>query len=170
MMKICPCRLMDSTKLTWEECCGPYLSGAKKPATAEILMRSRYSAMATEQIDYIENTQKKSADDDFDLEATVQWAKNSNWHGLKVTHTELGKENDVTGIVEFSAFFEDKKTGNKLEHKERSTFEKINHQWLFVEGDMIKGKPFKREGEKVGRNDPCSCGSGKKYKKCCGKN
>ena len=29
--------------------------------------------------------------------------------------------------------------------------------------------PYKREGNKVGRNDPCSCGSGKKYKKCCGK-
>jgi hypothetical protein len=29
--------------------------------------------------------------------------------------------------------------------------------------------PFVREGPKVGRNDPCPCGSGKKYKKCCGK-
>ncbi|HJZ13258.1 MAG TPA: SEC-C metal-binding domain-containing protein [Acidobacteriota bacterium] len=27
-----------------------------------------------------------------------------------------------------------------------------------------------RNGEKVGRNDPCPCGSGKKYKKCCGAN
>jgi len=26
-----------------------------------------------------------------------------------------------------------------------------------------------RSGEKVGRNDPCPCGSGKKYKKCCGR-
>jgi preprotein translocase subunit SecA len=30
-------------------------------------------------------------------------------------------------------------------------------------------QPMKREGEKVGRNDPCPCGSGKKYKKCCGR-
>ncbi len=29
--------------------------------------------------------------------------------------------------------------------------------------------PYRREGEKIGRNDPCPCGSGKKYKKCCGK-
>jgi preprotein translocase subunit SecA len=28
--------------------------------------------------------------------------------------------------------------------------------------------PVKREGDKVGRNDPCPCGSGKKYKRCCG--
>jgi preprotein translocase subunit SecA len=31
-----------------------------------------------------------------------------------------------------------------------------------------KRKPVRREGKKVGRNDPCPCGSGKKYKKCCG--
>ena len=30
--------------------------------------------------------------------------------------------------------------------------------------------PYKNKGEKIGRNDPCPCGSGKKYKKCCGKN
>jgi preprotein translocase subunit SecA len=32
-----------------------------------------------------------------------------------------------------------------------------------------KGKTVKREGKKVGRNEPCPCGSGKKYKKCCGR-
>ena len=31
------------------------------------------------------------------------------------------------------------------------------------------GKTITRKGEKVGRNDPCPCGSGLKYKKCCGK-
>ena len=30
--------------------------------------------------------------------------------------------------------------------------------------------PYKRKGEKIGRNDPCPCGSGKKYKNCCGRN
>ncbi|KAA0011388.1 preprotein translocase subunit SecA [Billgrantia pellis] len=32
-----------------------------------------------------------------------------------------------------------------------------------------EGRPVRREGPKVGRNDPCPCGSGKKYKQCCGK-
>jgi len=36
------------------------------------------------------------------------------------------------------------------------------------EGD--RAAPVKREGRKIGRNDPCPCGSGKKYKKCCGRN
>ena len=39
-----------------------------------------------------------------------------------------------------------------------------------IKKDFNSSKTFKREEEKVGRNDPCPCGSGKKYKKCCGKN
>ena len=37
-------------------------------------------------------------------------------------------------------------------------------------GDEGRKQPQKRKGKKVGRNEPCPCGSGKKYKKCCGKN
>ncbi|SKA64601.1 preprotein translocase subunit SecA [Desulfobaculum bizertense] len=37
------------------------------------------------------------------------------------------------------------------------------------ESEAAKKKPMKREEPKVGRNDPCPCGSGKKYKKCCGR-
>jgi uncharacterized protein YecA (UPF0149 family) len=33
---------------------------------------------------------------------------------------------------------------------------------------MVKAQPVVREAPKVGRNEPCPCGSGKKYKKCCG--
>jgi preprotein translocase subunit SecA len=36
-------------------------------------------------------------------------------------------------------------------------------------GDLEKKKPQARTAEKVGRNAPCPCGSGKKYKKCCGR-
>ncbi len=40
----------------------------------------------------------------------------------------------------------------------------------FSHGDEpAKKQPFKRDGEKIGRNDPCPCGSGKKYKKCHGR-
>lgn len=37
------------------------------------------------------------------------------------------------------------------------------------EAPGVDGRPVRREGPKVGRNDPCFCGSGKKYKQCCGK-
>jgi preprotein translocase subunit SecA len=37
------------------------------------------------------------------------------------------------------------------------------------EGAPVKKQPKRREEKKIGRNDPCPCGSGKKYKKCCGR-
>ena len=39
-----------------------------------------------------------------------------------------------------------------------------------VSAAEAKQKPVTNDGEKIGRNDPCPCGSGKKYKNCCGKN
>jgi hypothetical protein len=39
----------------------------------------------------------------------------------------------------------------------------------FAEAASGKPKPVKRPGSRIGRNDPCPCGSGRKYKKCCGK-
>ena len=41
--------------------------------------------------------------------------------------------------------------------------------WKFEDGELVGETPIVREAPKVGRNDPCPCGSGKKYKKCCGK-
>jgi uncharacterized protein YecA (UPF0149 family) len=42
----------------------------------------------------------------------------------------------------------------------------LNKRAMHERGD---GQPALRTAAKVGRNDPCPCGSGKKYKKCCGK-
>lgn len=39
----------------------------------------------------------------------------------------------------------------------------------FAESAAGKSKPIKNPGSRIGRNDPCPCGSGKKYKKCCGR-
>jgi len=41
--------------------------------------------------------------------------------------------------------------------------------YILSRGEDVSATPVKREKEKVGRNDPCPCGSGKKYKKCCGR-
>jgi len=48
---------------------------------------------------------------------------------------------------------------------EKTAVEQHSHQNV----DLVHAKAKNEEGEKVGRNDPCPCGSGKKYKKCCGK-
>lgn len=45
-------------------------------------------------------------------------------------------------------------------------WEPENEPWEFMESFQ---KPYVREERKIGRNEPCSCGSGKKYKHCCGK-
>ena len=34
---------------------------------------------------------------------------------------------------------------------------------------VVMNEPYQRKTKKIGRNDPCPCGSGKKYKKCCGR-
>ncbi|MBP5286865.1 MAG: SEC-C domain-containing protein [Elusimicrobiales bacterium] len=45
----------------------------------------------------------------------------------------------------------------------------MKHPEILKGGDVIQVKTVRRESPKTGRNDPCPCGSGKKYKKCCGK-
>ncbi|MBN1828364.1 MAG: preprotein translocase subunit SecA [Deltaproteobacteria bacterium] len=46
---------------------------------------------------------------------------------------------------------------------------KREQEYVMSRGEnMVQRKTIRREGEKIGRNDPCPCGSGKKYKKCCG--
>ncbi len=42
------------------------------------------------------------------------------------------------------------------------------HPEVLQGGETVKVETVRREEPKVGRNDPCPCGSGKKYKKCCG--
>jgi len=160
----CPC----GTGLSFEECCGPYLEGKSKPATAEALMRSRYTAYAKCDIDYIASTYDPDSKDEMDRKTTEAWSKQSEWLGLEVLKTEKGTAEDDTGVVEFLARYKIKNT--TINHRERATFRKANGRWVFVDGQEISGPPVVNEGPRIGRNDACPCGSGKKYKKCCGKN
>ncbi len=58
----------------------------------------------------------------------------------------------------------------RIEEQERKAQEKISlGRGAGAEPESAKPVQVKRQGEKVGRNDPCPCGSGKKYKKCHGK-
>ncbi|NIA08191.1 MAG: preprotein translocase subunit SecA [Nitrospiraceae bacterium] len=54
----------------------------------------------------------------------------------------------------------------EMEARRRQQQKNINYS--HGEGDN-KPKTVRRKGKKIGRNDPCPCGSGKKYKKCCGR-
>lgn len=60
----------------------------------------------------------------------------------------------------------------QTEHKEFRSLSKENAPLTRDNEETLppeKMSPVKHEGEKIGRNDPCPCGSGKKYKKCCGR-
>jgi SEC-C motif-containing protein len=66
------------------------------------------------------------------------------------------------------AHYKDKASGTELHHHETSLFQKKDGEWKFRAGQIHGAQPVKRLEPKIGRNDPCSCGSGKKFKKCCG--
>ena len=94
-------------------------------------------------------------------------AEQSTWLGLEIVDTEAGGMDDENGVVEFIARFTEK--GQPKQHHERSRFSKHAGRWYYLDGEVPKPQTQRHEGPKVGRNDPCPCGSGKKYKKCCGK-
>ena len=157
-MTKCPC----GSGRTYDDCCGPYIAGAVAP-TAATLMRSRYTAYAEGNNAYlIETLAPESRDDE---EPVDNQANNMKWLGLEIRATEKGGEADDTGTVEFIAKY---KMGNQAGvHHERSTFRREDGRWYCIGGE-INPKPEQRTVDKVGRNEPCPCGSGKKFKKCCG--
>lgn len=167
-MSDCPCRVLDSKKMSFEDCCGPYLSGKKKAPTAEALMRSRYSAYVHKNMDYIDQTQMNEKHEVFNKEEALKWAESSEWNGLEIKSTQKGQADDTTGVVEFIAHYKDKASGTELKHHETSSFQKQDGAWKFKEGSIHGAGPIRRVEPKIGRNDPCHCGSGKKFKKCHG--
>ncbi|MBQ7721825.1 MAG: YchJ family protein [Kiritimatiellae bacterium] len=158
----CPC----GSGKAFEDCCEPFLIGKKQPPTAEALMRARYSAYALGSIDYLYESSGPKIRKQFDAEGSRRWSESAEWTGLEVVSTEEGGEADEKGAVEFIAHYTIK--DKSFDHHEVSTFQKIDGKWRFIDGKIIGPDPIKREEPKIGRNDPCPCGSGKKYKKCCG--
>jgi SEC-C motif-containing protein len=151
----------------YEECCGPIIDGERLAPTAETLMRARYSAYAGEETEFLLTSLHPDRREEHDADAVRDWAEQSDWLGLEILDTAGGGEDDDTGRVEFVCLYE--YGGKEKRHHEKALFEKVEGQWYFVSGEPVAAVPFVREEPKVGRNDPCSCGSGKKYKKCCGK-
>ena len=145
-------------------------------------MRSRYSAYVEHAIDYIVETCSPDEKNKIDIRQTKNWSEKSKWLGLEILSVEKGRPEDSEGSVEFKALYE--MDGLRDTHHEIAKFKKYGgteksgtpaesvafgeSRWLYEEGKVIP-KTVIRTGPKVGRNDPCPCGSGKKYKHCCGK-
>lgn len=144
----------------FEDCCNRFISGNSIPETAEELMRARYSAYVTKNIDFIINTCYKQVK----REEVEEWANSATWVSLDIHKVENGTKDDTDGVIHFTAKY---KINNALKyHNEIAEFTKINGGWQFL--DSIAQNSTITNQNKIGRNDPCSCGSGKKYKKCCG--
>ncbi len=161
-MSLCPCQ----SGKEYAACCGPVISGDRAASTAEILMRSRYSAFAKNETAYLEQSLHPDQRADYDPAATRHWAGHSEWVKLEILDTGGGGEEDEEGTVEFIATYRQK--GNTLTHHEVGRFSRLNGAWYYTDGEIITPGTVRNEHPKTGRNDPCPCGSGKKYKKCCG--
>lgn len=175
----CPCQVNPvspiENPLSYNDCCQPYHDGlchsnidkadAIKAENAERLMRTRYSAFVLVKPDYIVKTTLPAQQALLDMKAIEKWATDTDWAGLEIIkHTpKLGKRH---AQVEFKAYFNSANTAEKLQaHHELSTFVKVKDQanndkrWYFLDLTVAMS---------VTQKQPCICGSGEKFKRCCG--
>ena len=147
----CPCQ----SGKAYQDCCGKFHAHHTLPETAEQLMRSRYCAYVLKNIPYIVETTVPAQQALLDQQAMKEWGESTEWAGLEIIeHRPFISK--IHSVVEFKAFFH---TENGIEaHHERSLFVLIEGRWYFV--DPTVPLPSQKQ--------PCVCGSGKKFKHCCG--
>lgn len=152
------------------ECCLPVIRGERQAVTAEELMRSRYSAFVLGDVDWIMSSHHPETVGEVDRDEVSEWSGSSEWLGLRIRSTEAGGADDSEGVVVFRARY--RVNGQLVDHVERAQFLRDEGAWKFhsVVEEMEEGAELVPVAPKstVGRNDPCPCGSGKKYKKCHG--
>jgi len=143
----CPCGSGHS--LT--DCCGRYHGGEAAP-TPEALMRSRYSAFAQGLTDYLLTTWHGST-----RPASLAPDASTTWVRLEVLGSDAAGDH---GRVHFRATFREGRRWAVLEDESR--FVREAGRWYYLDGDpgVSRLKP--------GRNALCPCGSGRKFKGCCG--
>ncbi len=135
------------------------------PTSPRELLDARYQAFVDGDVDFILETvhpEKKRKHDRKTIEA---WSRNATWKGIRV-EKEDGEKEGRRAWITFSLEYEE--GGRAIDHRERAEFRMREGRWFYYDSKFPRGEPVKREPGKVGRNDPCPCGSGKKFKKCCG--
>ena len=166
MSELCPC----GSGLAYDQCCRPYIEGEKWPETAEALVRSRYTAYGSGHFDYLVETTHPDYREGITAEQLAQSAEGVHWHRLDIVGTAdnvpAGENGERYDVVDFYAFYE--LDGVLRQIGEKSFFSRKDGRLYYVDGAPLRGETYHRPEPKVGRNDPCPCGSGKKYKKCCG--
>jgi len=143
----------------YDKCCGLIHTDISAATSPESLMRARYSAYDSDNLDFIRlswhsSTRPSSVEPN---------EKGFSWQALEIVDTQAGGHNDDEGEVEFIASYIMNSHAGTLH--ERSQFKRENGEWRYLDGKEKKGQPI--TSQKVGRNESCPCGSGKKYKRCC---
>ena len=138
------------SRIEFSECCELFLNCSLKPSTPKELMRSRYSAYVLGNGAYLVATTVEENRYEDDIKLIQEFSSSVAW--LKLDIVAEGKN-----MVEFKAYYRDA-DGVKVQH-ERSSFIFKDKMWLYRDGELFDSK--------IQRNEPCPCGSGKKYKKCC---
>ena len=151
---ICPC----CSGKEYINCCEPLHREVKIADSPEQLMRSRYTAFAKVEVDYLLKTAHSSIRSSLTKSSIKKWASENEWQKLEILDVS---KNNSTGTVEFKASYKTPKGKTEIHH-ELSGFVEEQGVWYYKTG-KINPKP-----KIVKRNDPCPCGSGKKHKKCCG--
>ncbi|MDA3969983.1 MAG: YchJ family metal-binding protein [Desulfobulbaceae bacterium] len=147
-MKSCSCH----SKKPFAQCCEPFLLGEKIVQSPLELMQSRFSAYVSQDEGYLLRTWDPST-----RPQAIDMSQTPKWLGLRIIKTSARGNR---GVVEFEATY---LHGNAIgTMHETSSFTKKQGLWFYVDGVLHKPQP-----SRTGRNNPCPCGSGRKFKKCC---
>lgn len=117
----------------FSDCCEPYILGIKSPTTPEALMRSRYTAYALKNLQYIQDTMNGPASKGFDLTHALRVANDTHWRGLEVAPPTPPKEN--IGWVVFIAHYQYQNEDFRI--FEKSEFRKENGKWYYYSGKKL---------------------------------
>lgn len=128
---LCPCW----SNLPFDQCCEPYLLGKEYPAKPETLMRSRYTAYALKNYDYIEQTMRGKALKSFNKKATQSSEQPVVWEKLEVISAPEVSPAAEEGYVEFIAYY--LLNGELHSLYERSRFVKRKERWYYIDGKML---------------------------------
>jgi SEC-C motif domain protein len=153
----CPC----GSGRSFGDCCEPVLAGKRLPATAEELMRARFTAHVVHDFAFLHRTYRPTSRQPFVEE---KGTPATQWTRLVVHHHDLGATPDLA-YVDFSAYGTEE--GRELVLHEKAEFARQDGAWIYTRSVREGPAPFKAAAPKPGRNEPCPCGSGKKYKQCC---
>lgn len=122
----CPC----GSGTSYADCCGPLHAGERGAETALALMRSRFSAFALGDADYLRASwHPRTRPKRLDLDTDVVWRR------LQIVDTEAGADDDNSGVVEFRAQFV--RDGTRRILHERSRFTREKGRWFYVGGDVM---------------------------------